>query len=61
MNHEPRTQVTDAIVRYFMAKGADVNARNNINGSALMLAAQMGDAGAVKLLLEKGADARLRC
>ncbi|MGH9753722.1 MAG: ankyrin repeat domain-containing protein [Blastocatellia bacterium] len=48
------------IVKLLLAKGADVNARNNVNGAALMLAAQMGDPATVKLLLEKGADARLR-
>ena len=48
------------VVRLLIEKGAEINARNNVNGVALMPAAQMGNPATVKLLLEKGADAHLR-
>jgi uncharacterized protein len=48
------------VVKLLLGKGADVNARNNINGTALMLAAPLGDPGTAKLLLEKGAEVNIR-
>ncbi|NIM06561.1 MAG: ankyrin repeat domain-containing protein, partial [Deltaproteobacteria bacterium] len=37
-------------------RGADIDARDNDGKSALIMAALMGHADSVKLLLEKGAD-----
>ncbi len=50
------------IIELLLARGADVNARNNDlgSGTALILAAQIGDAGAVRRLLEKGAEVNAR-
>ena len=43
-------------INLLLSRGADINARNLIGQSALMLAADDGDAEVVKLLLAKGAD-----
>jgi ankyrin repeat protein len=44
------------IVRLLLEKGADINARNAENQTALMYAAWSVDAGIVRLLIERGAD-----
>ena len=49
-----------AAIKLLLASGADVNARNNLKSTALILAAQMGDPATVKLLLEKGAEVEVR-
>jgi ankyrin repeat protein len=43
-------------IRGLLTAGADVNARNNTGGTALMYAALSGDAPTVRLLLQKGAE-----
>jgi len=48
------------ILRALVASGADLNARNKDGETALMAAARLGRADAVKLLLELGADPSLR-
>jgi len=42
------------------SRGADVKARHNGGGGALLPAAQLGDTGVVKLLLENGAEVNAR-
>ena len=44
------------MVKLFMEKGADVNAKNSDGGTVLMFAARGGNLEVVKLLLEKGLD-----
>jgi hypothetical protein len=46
----------EKMVRFLISKGADLNRKNGISGeSALMSAAEMGQLGAVKVLLNNGA------
>lgn len=48
----------EEMVKFLLAKGADLNRKNGITGeSALMSAAEMGQLGTVKVLLSSGADA----
>jgi len=49
-----------AAVSELIAKGADVNAKNNYGWTALSHAARAGNAQLVKLLLEHGADVNSR-
>ena len=49
-----------AAVSALIAKGADVNARNNYGWTALSHAARAGNAELVKLLLAHGADVNAR-
>src|SRR5205085_10663765 len=51
---------TTEVIKLLLEKGADVNARDNGAGVALILAAAMGDLGTVKLLLEKDAEVNVR-
>ncbi len=44
------------IVQTLLAKGADVNAKDNDGGTALIMASQEGHAGIIQTLLAKGAD-----
>ncbi len=48
------------IVEYLLAKGADIDARNNANQNPLLHAAYYGKATVVQLLLDKGADYKER-
>jgi FOG: Ankyrin repeat len=43
-------------VRKFLDKGADVNTRNHLNSTGLMLASENGRENIVRLLLDRGAD-----
>lgn len=49
-----------ATIRKSLAAGADVNQRDGVGRTALMLAASQGNAEAVRMLLEAGADAAVR-
>jgi ankyrin repeat protein len=49
-----------AIVALMLAKGADVRVRSGRGGTALGLAASVGDAETIKLLLSAGADPKCR-
>jgi len=44
------------IVQWIIDAGANVNAKNNIGGTPLMIASQYGHEVCVKLLLDVGAD-----
>jgi ankyrin repeat protein len=48
------------VVNDIIKKGADVNARGDDGGTALMLASQDGHTDVAKLLIEKGADVNAR-
>ena len=48
------------MIRILHANGADVNARDSYQRTALMLAAAAGQQDVVKLLLESGADSNTR-
>jgi ankyrin repeat protein len=43
-------------IRLLLAKGADANAADALGGTALMMAAEVGDIEMVRLFLERGAD-----
>ena len=47
-------------IKSLIAKGADVNARDNNNWTSLIIAADKGYESIVKLLLEKSANANLK-
>ncbi len=47
-------------VRLLLARGADVNARDNQGKSVLAIAAQVGNTEAVRMLLAKGADVGIK-
>lgn len=44
-------------VKLLLTKGADVNAKDKLGQTALMLAASSGQGDSVTVLLDKGADA----
>jgi ankyrin repeat protein len=44
------------IAEYIIKAGADVNAKDNLNRTALMFAAMSGDLTILQMLIEKGAD-----
>lgn len=48
------------VAEQMVKKGADVNARDPLGWTPLLLAISVGNIDLVKLLLEKGADARIR-
>lgn len=50
----------DAIVRFLLENGADVNTKNGTDWTALMCATVYGHASIVHQLLEKGADVNIR-
>jgi uncharacterized protein len=47
-------------VRTLLGKGADINSKDQYGQTALMNAAQTGQAELVRLLIEKGADLNIR-
>ena len=49
-----------SIFRYLLSKGADVNLRNNIGNSALILAAEHGHIDIVDVLVDAGADVKMQ-
>lgn len=49
-----------ALVRHLLAKGADVEAKDQTGTSALAIAAEHGNIAIAKLLLEKGADPKAK-
>lgn len=49
-------KINEHIERALLAKGADVNAKNKNDGTALMAAAKNGHNEVVQVLLSKGAD-----
>ena len=49
-----------AAVQAMLAKGADVNAKDNTGQTALMFAAMVGDTATVEALLAAGADVNAR-
>ena len=51
---------TSAIIRLLLDKGADVNDKDNFQGTPLLMAAEAGDLDTVKLLVERGADVHHR-
>jgi ankyrin repeat protein len=58
--HYAATGPEPRAVRLLLDRGADVNARAPNGSTPLMMAAQYGPEDSVKLLLERGAGARLR-
>jgi hypothetical protein len=50
---------TTGVVKLLLAKGADVNAADGIGLTPLIAAAAVGNSAAARLLLERGADARV--
>ena len=48
------------VIALLLANGAPLDAADNRGRTALMIAAELGDAGVVDLLMERGADRTLR-
>jgi ankyrin repeat protein len=53
-------RATEAVTGLLLDRGAAIDAADNRGRTALMIAAELGDAAVVELLLKRGADRALR-